>query len=206
MQPGNAAPPWGGAAPGSPPPPAWTPGGTFEAPPKTSALAIVSLVSSLLWMCGVGSLVAVITGIIGIKQTGAGKKKGRGLAIAGLIIGLLGLVGTIGIGVAVSMTAEETVVTQAGEKDDVTITSCGRDAAGFGVAELSVTNDSSKTSDYIIGVEFVSDSATFEGTFDGVVEVDPDETALATVTTTEVLSGTGDVTCELTLVQRFASR
>lgn len=58
--------------------------------PKTNVLAIVSLVSAFFI-----SLVAVITGHLAlsqIKKTGEG---GRGLAIAGLILGYVGIVGGI---------------------------------------------------------------------------------------------------------------
>jgi len=55
---------------------------------KTNVLAIVSLVTSIIGL----SIVGIITGHMGmnkIKKTG---ESGRGLAIAGLIIGYLGLV------------------------------------------------------------------------------------------------------------------
>ncbi|HSP76181.1 MAG TPA: DUF4190 domain-containing protein [Cryobacterium sp.] len=54
---------------------------------KYNVLAIVSLVTSILGM----SLVGIITGHIGLSQIGKTGEKGRGLAIAGLIIGYLGI-------------------------------------------------------------------------------------------------------------------
>lgn len=56
--------------------------------PKTNTLAIVSLICSILW---IPALVGVITGHIAlgqIKRTGEG---GRGMAIAGVIIGYIGI-------------------------------------------------------------------------------------------------------------------
>src|SRR5206468_9222058 len=41
----------------------------------------------------VTSLLAVILGIVGIKSTSGGRAGGRGLAIGGLILGLLGIIG-----------------------------------------------------------------------------------------------------------------
>jgi hypothetical protein len=64
------------------------------APAKTNTLAIVSLISSLVGLFIIpllGSITAVITGHMSlgqIKQTG---EQGRGLALAGLIIGYVGL-------------------------------------------------------------------------------------------------------------------
>ena len=54
---------------------------------KYNVLAIVSLVTSILGM----SLVGIITGHLGLSQIGKTGEKGRGLAIAGLVIGYLGI-------------------------------------------------------------------------------------------------------------------
>jgi hypothetical protein len=61
---------------------------------KTNVLAIVSLVSSFFI-----SIVGIITGHIALSQIKKTGEQGRGLAIAGLIIGYVGLV--IGIIVAI---------------------------------------------------------------------------------------------------------
>ncbi|WP_353807352.1 DUF4190 domain-containing protein [Agromyces sp. SYSU T00194] len=55
--------------------------------PKTNVLAIVSLVSAFFI-----SLVAIITGHIALSQIKKTGEQGRGLAIAGLVIGYVGLV------------------------------------------------------------------------------------------------------------------
>ena len=73
---------------------------------KTNGLAIASLVCSLVWLGGVGSLLAVIFGFIARSQIKRAEdhQQGRGLAIAGIILGFVGLV-TIGlvIGFAVAV-------------------------------------------------------------------------------------------------------
>ena len=66
----------------------------------TSGKAIASLVLSLLWIYGLGSLLAVIFGHIArteIKNS-KGRLTGGGLALAGLIIGYLSL-GAVVIGI-----------------------------------------------------------------------------------------------------------
>jgi GYF domain 2/Domain of unknown function (DUF4190) len=65
---------------------------SFE-PPRTSGLAIASLVLGLLWLCGLGSLLAVIFASVALSQIARsrGRVEGKGLAIAGLILGILGL-------------------------------------------------------------------------------------------------------------------
>lgn len=59
---------------------------------KTNTLAIVSLITSILWFPAV---VGVITGHIAISQIKRTGESGRGLAIAGLIIGYLAIAGSV---------------------------------------------------------------------------------------------------------------
>ena len=67
----------------------------FGMPSKTSGAAIAALVLGLVGFCVpvIGGLVAVILGIVGIASTGTPNVKGRGMAISGLILGLLTLLG-----------------------------------------------------------------------------------------------------------------
>ncbi|MCT9819991.1 DUF4190 domain-containing protein [Microbacterium sp. W1N] len=77
----------------------------YAAPRRTNALAVVSLVSSLAgfvlawtWVLALGVVAGVITGHIAlgrIKRTGEG---GRGMALAGVIVGWVGIgLGVLGI-------------------------------------------------------------------------------------------------------------
>jgi hypothetical protein len=69
-------------------------------------MAIASLVSSLLgWLCGIGPILGLIFGFIAlnqIKKTGEG---GRGLALAGIIIGAIAIVLGIIYGIIVGIAA-----------------------------------------------------------------------------------------------------
>lgn len=81
----------------------YAPYGTFQ-PPQSNGLAIASLVTSLvgLFFCGVPALVGIGLGIAGLtqsKRTGTGK----GMAIAGIVIGAVVVVLYILAGVAVAM-------------------------------------------------------------------------------------------------------
>lgn len=76
---------------------------------KTNVLAIVSLVTSILGL----SLIGIITGHIGMNQIKKTGESGRGLAIAGLIIGyvvlvfeIIWIVGLIVAAAAVSASGE----------------------------------------------------------------------------------------------------
>jgi hypothetical protein len=89
---GNMVPP---SQPYGPPP---------GAPPtqqKTNGLAVASLILGILWVWWVGSVLAVIFGHVAlaqIKRTGAA---GRGLAVAGLALGYVGIASALLVGVIV---------------------------------------------------------------------------------------------------------
>lgn len=88
------------------------PGGYPGAQPKkTSGAAITSLVCGLLFCIpAITGLVAVITGFIGIKSTSRPNVTGRGMAITGLILGLLSLAGWSVAGYAIYRVSKEAIV------------------------------------------------------------------------------------------------
>jgi hypothetical protein len=65
--------------------------------PVTSGLAVTALVLSILWIGGVGSLSALIFGLVALSQirSSGGRTRGKGLATAGVVIGIVGIVGAI---------------------------------------------------------------------------------------------------------------
>jgi hypothetical protein len=92
--------------PPTPPPQPATPpasggGGYYTQPTSTTnGLAIASLVSSIAgFFCGVGYIVGIVLGFIAMNQIdrSGGTQQGRGLALAGVIIGFV----CIGIGLLV---------------------------------------------------------------------------------------------------------
>jgi hypothetical protein len=99
------APPVAAGPPGYPPgPPGYPPGayGQYPMPyppsgyqqPSTNGLAIASLVLGLVgWTVCVGSIVAIILGFVARSQIRAaqGRQGGDGLALAGIILGFIGL-------------------------------------------------------------------------------------------------------------------
>jgi len=62
-------------------------------PQQTNGLAVVSLVMGIIWYGWIGSILALIFGYIAKSQIDAlqGRQKGRGFAIAGIVLGWVGV-------------------------------------------------------------------------------------------------------------------
>jgi hypothetical protein len=121
--PPGSYPPVGQAPPGPYPPapafPGQAPGGGYQSPPggyqsppvpewrpqspprgfvpvtRTNGLAIASLVLGILWLFWLGSLVGLVLGLVALKQIKGRNQGGRGIAIAGVVLSVLGLVGFV---------------------------------------------------------------------------------------------------------------
>jgi Domain of unknown function (DUF4190) len=82
---------WGGPAPGTIYPGAGAPGSTGV---RTSGLAIASLVTGLcFWFCVLPGIVAIVLGHLALEsiEDSGGAKSGRGMAIAGIVLGWVGI-------------------------------------------------------------------------------------------------------------------
>jgi hypothetical protein len=91
----------------APPPPSYPPGyhtpypgypgqpGYRVATTGTNGFAIASLVLGILWFWGVTSILALVFGYIALRQVRERHENGRGMALAGVILGWIGIVGAI---------------------------------------------------------------------------------------------------------------
>ncbi|MBV9512804.1 MAG: DUF4190 domain-containing protein [Mycobacteriaceae bacterium] len=89
---GYPPPPPGGYLPpgGYPPPP---PGG-YQPPQSasgTNGLATASLICSILGCCGILGFAAIVLGVVSLNQIKTSGQGGRGMAIAGIVIGIVWL-------------------------------------------------------------------------------------------------------------------
>jgi Na+/proline symporter len=66
-------------------------------------MAIASLVLVIIWIWGLGSLLALIFGIVGKNQIDRshGQQGGSGMALAGIVLGIVGLAVTAAILIAI---------------------------------------------------------------------------------------------------------
>jgi hypothetical protein len=90
------------APPSAPPPPPPALAGAFQSAqpvvsmsqgPRTNGLAIASMVLGIVWVYWVGSILAVVFGHVALSQIkrSQGAQRGSGMAIAGLVLGYIGI-------------------------------------------------------------------------------------------------------------------
>lgn len=123
-EPGYPSTPWPPSQPGSsgPPRPPHTggygggggggSGGGRPHPGGTSGWAVASLIFGILWLCGAGSVLAIIFGAIALPRIRRSGQNGRGLAVAGIVLGVLGLLAAIGGALVVWFAADRTGTTK----------------------------------------------------------------------------------------------
>ena len=81
----------------TPPPAAYGPPGPYgygypPAQTSTNGLAIASMVLGIVWIYWIGSILAIVFGHVALRQIKRNPwQTGRGMAIAGLVLGYLGL-------------------------------------------------------------------------------------------------------------------
>lgn len=147
-------PPGGQPAGGQPYGQSYGQGGGFGTPtesPKTDGLSIAALVLSFL--CCLAPI-GVILGFVGLGRTKGGKRKGRGLAIAAIVVGILMTIGVALGGFLVYVVADSVVtpgnaevgqcvdIEEEGDTVILTKTECTEDHDGeiIGVAEVTEDN------------------------------------------------------------------
>jgi hypothetical protein len=94
--PGGDGPPAypGGYYPTAGYPDGYGPPGAME--PGMNRLAIASLISSFAGvLCSIGSIAGIVLGTIALEQIKRNRQEGYGLAVAGIVVGVAGLVVTL---------------------------------------------------------------------------------------------------------------
>ena len=65
--------------------------------PRTNGLAIASMVLGIVWLWGIGSILALIFGLVSMKQIKERGDGGKGMAIAGIVLGAIGVLSLIAL-------------------------------------------------------------------------------------------------------------
>ncbi|GAB4013491.1 DUF4190 domain-containing protein [Nocardioides ultimimeridianus] len=126
------------------------------APAKTDGMAIGALIASVLGFCTcIGFVVGIVLGFISLSRTKASGAGGRGMAIAGIVLGFVGIVLGIVLVVVLAVVGFHQIVTPSNAKagqcvnidehdaNAVTMTkrSCTQSHDGEIIATATITND-----------------------------------------------------------------
>lgn len=92
-----AQPPGPPQGPSPGPQPNYGGAGGQQQGPGTNGLAVTSMILGILWVCWLGSILAVIFGHVALSQINKanGAQQGKGMAIAGVVLGYLGVASLI---------------------------------------------------------------------------------------------------------------
>ena len=105
-------PPGGGPPPpGPPPPPDYPPPGYGygqQPSPGYNGMAIASMILGVMWLYGVGAILAVIFALVAKRQIRERGERGGPLATAGLVLGIIGIVGIVLLVVLIIAFGDET--------------------------------------------------------------------------------------------------
>jgi hypothetical protein len=63
----------------------------YAVPQSTNGMAIASMVLGILWLYWIGSILALIFGYVALNQIRERNQGGRGMAIAGIVLGWVGV-------------------------------------------------------------------------------------------------------------------
>lgn len=110
-----------------------------------NGLATASLVLGILWGFGMLSLLAFVLGLVALSQIKRHRQTGRGLAIAGVVLGALGFVGTA-IPVAV-------IIVDAGLDLGKNVATCTKDTRTLRTAEEAAY---AQTGEYVNELDLLS--------------------------------------------------
>jgi hypothetical protein len=122
---------------------------------RFNGFALLSLVAAIVWVCGLGSIVAVIFAVLALVQIGAVHQRGRLIALAGLVLGVVGIAAAAALFVFDGGgDGASTPLSTPVAFGEVIVTSCALDAAGNGVAIVRVVNLNGEPVTYDITVAF----------------------------------------------------
>lgn len=138
----------GAPYPSYPPPPPAQVAGPYQAPSqpgyyspgKLSGLAVASLVLGITWIFWLGSILALIFGYMALSQIkkSQDRDRGRGLAIAGIVLGWIGIVTLVSVVVLSAAASED-------DGDGDTSTGTTEASSGNGTTDDGTTDDGATT-------------------------------------------------------------
>jgi hypothetical protein len=112
--------------------------------PSTNGFSIASLVLGIVWVFGIGAILAVIFGFVARKQIreSGGRQGGSGMALAGIILGFVGIAGLI-LWIVVIVAVANNVNNCLNQFPDNSNSACGSNNFNTGTSGNSLNTGSS---------------------------------------------------------------
>ncbi|MFC4912869.1 MmpS family transport accessory protein [Actinomadura gamaensis] len=109
-----------------------------------SVLAVASLIFSLLWLGGAGSLLAILLGAAALLRVRRTRQAGRGLALGGIVLGVLGLLAASGMGLIFGFAGQKAATTR---RADIVLGAAGADGTTSADITYAFGDDTSQETD-----------------------------------------------------------
>lgn len=210
--PAATPPPVAPAAPSMPPPPVVP----MQTKAASNGLAIASLILGIVSLvlaaaCGAGALfgiIGVVLAVLGMNRAKALAGMGRGMAIAGLILSILGIVLSIILYIvlfAIADNASDEISSWTGKADpseySIDVQSCNVDSLGYPTMKVTVKNKTSKDKSWTFDYEFRSGGSIVDKGTTFPETIPANDSMVVEVNSFSDTSGT--VKCEVTGVNNW---
>jgi hypothetical protein len=174
--------------------------------PRLNRLALASVIFALLWGFGIGSLLAVIFGVVAKRQIRRRRQSGRTMASVGIVLGAIGLLTTAVAGVLIVFFDDSgSVGDKAAAADVVAAAPCAIDAAtGTVSAALTVTNGAGVLSNYLITLDVAGADGKSAGEAYATASLVAPGAAVQVVATSDIKE-VPTPTCTIAKVTRYAA-
>lgn len=147
---------------------------------RMNGFALMSLVASLLWVCGLGSVVGVVFGVVALVQISSFHQRGRVIALVGLSLGVVGAAAAATLFVFDDGGPAETILEDEPDFGEVIVTSCVLDPNGQGVAVVRLVNTRAQPIRYEVTVAFSAEGTRLVNTGTTAV-LEPKATEMVTI-------------------------
>lgn len=126
-----------------------------------AVLALVIGIISFVCVWGIGGVLAIVFGILGLNRSKAMDGEGRGMSIAGIVLGIVNIIGTIAMVILFTVVLNEAAksVDEWGGKADsskytLSVAECTTDSFGYPEMTVRITNLTSSSKSYTLDYVF----------------------------------------------------
>lgn len=180
--------------------------------PQSNSMAILALVLGILsFVClwGIGGVLAIVFGVLGLGRARSTDGEGRGLSVAGIVLGIVNIMVSIVVVVLLALLLREaanSVNEQNGKADPskyaVAIDDCTTDVFDHPMMTVRVTNLTSSPKSYLLQYAFRAGSSTIDTGTAWPSTILPNDSVTIDIVSSVTAKGNG-IRCEITEVDNW---